>query len=101
MGTIPGLYSGANTSELSFLNQLMGTQQQPYQTGMPVSSLLYQLPRNAQNDALAALGMAPNPSDLYQQALQLYGIDQQKRNQGLSWYESLGALLPYLTGLGK
>ena len=71
------------------------------QEAMAIASLLQELPTTALQQALAAAGAGPSPESLAQTAMQLYGIGQNQRQQGLSWYETLGMALPYLTGALK
>jgi hypothetical protein len=68
------------------------------QEALAIAGMLQELPTNALQQSMAAIGQAPTPESISNMALQLYGIGQANRNQGLSWYETLGSALPYLSG---
>lgn len=120
---IPQAINAAAEGDLSFLNALNVAVNQPQQGAVAaaaqsaglgqtvrneeqarrqeatsLAAMLQELPSAALQQSLAAIGLAPSPESLANTAIQLYGIGQQNRNQGLSWYETLGMALPYLTG---
>jgi hypothetical protein len=66
------------------------------QEAIALMSMLQQLPTTAMQQAMAAIGMGPSPESLMNQLINLYAVGQQGRNQSLSYYQSLGAMLPYL-----
>lgn len=76
--------------------------QQRRNEALSLSSLLYQLPRNAMNDSLAVLNGTPAPGDLFQQALQMINAQEsnrrynQQRND--AFWESIGETLGGLFG---
>jgi hypothetical protein len=67
------------------------------QEALAIAGMLQELPTNALQQSMAAIGQAPSPESISNMALQLYGIGQANRNQGMGWYETLGSALPYLT----
>ena len=75
----------------------IGEERSRQQEALSLVSLLQQLPSMAQQQALAAIGLAPSPESMVNQLMALFQIGQQGRQQGLGSYEMLGALLPYLT----
>lgn len=95
----PAVSAAQTAGQSAGLGQTVRDEQQARrQEALAIATMLQQLPTSAMQQSLAAIGMAPNPESMVNQALQLYGIGQQNRNQGLSWYETLGAALPYLSG---
>jgi hypothetical protein len=60
-------------------------------------TLLYDLPNRSLQQALAVLGMGPAPESVFNSAMGLYNVGQQQRNQGMQWWQQIGALLPYLS----
>ena len=100
MGLIPQVQRASATGDLQFLQMLDQALNAPRQQGLQLSQMLYRLPAQAQNDALAAMGMGPGADSIFQQAMQLYGAQQNASNQNLSYYNMLGQMLPYLLGGG-
>lgn len=124
LGYIPQAQSAAARGDLEFLQSLDAAVNQPEQgaiasagqsaalgqgvrdeqqvrrqEALAISSMLQQLPTLSLQQAMAAIGQGPSPESLANIAIQLYGIGQNQRNQGLSWYQSLGMALPYLSGI--
>ena len=100
MGLIPQVQRASATGDLQFLQMLDEALNRPRQQGLNLSQMLYRLPAQAQNDALAAMGMGPGADSIFQQALQMYGAQQGAANQNLGYYNMLGQMLPYLLGGG-
>ena len=98
LSLIPQTLSAGNAGQLEFLQALDAAVNQPRQQQFPLSSLIYDLPNNALQQALATLGMGPSPQSVFGSAAQLRQLQQQQQAQGLQWYEQLGRLLPFLTG---
>lgn len=99
LGLVPQAQRAGMTGDLSFLQALNTAVNQPMQTGLPLSSLIYDLPNQAMQQALATLGMGgSNPSNVFQSAVQLAQQQGLAQTQGVQWYQQLGALLPYLLG---
>lgn len=101
LAQIPQLQRAGASGDLDFLQALDAAVNRPSEAQMPLSMLQYQIPQQALQQALAAMGMGPSQNDLFNQAMGLYGVQQQQRNQGLDWYQTLGAALPYLLGSGR
>lgn len=99
LALIPQAQRAGMTGDMSFLSQLNQASNQPYQTGVPLSQEIYNLPNQALQNALATLNIGPNPGAVSQSAYQLGALNQNAQNQGTQWYEQLGSLLPYMTGL--
>lgn len=101
LGYIPQAQRAANAGDLEFLQALDAAVNRPAEAQLPLSSMLYQLPRNALQDALAAMGMggtAPTSNDLFNQAMSLYQTQQQQRGQSAQRYGAIFQALPYLLG---
>lgn len=79
--------------------QTRNEEQARRQEALSLAAMLQQLPTTALQQSMAAIGMGPSPESLANTAISLYGIGQQQRNQGLSWYQTLGMALPYLSGM--
>ena len=65
--------------DLNFVNYVQSLINQPGQQGLTVGGLLADLPTQRLNDALAALGIAPNASNVSAQLLQLLAQQQYQR----------------------
>lgn len=97
LGMIPQVMRSGASGDLQFLQALDAAVNQPRQTGLPVSSLLYDLPNNAMQQAMAALGLGSSPANLYNQTLGFGALQQGQRNQGVDSYAALGQMLYWLT----
>ena len=76
--------------------QIRGEEESRRGQGLTIATLLQQLPVQAAQQAMAAIGQAPNPESLINQLIDLYGIGQTTRQQNAEWYGQLGQSLPYL-----
>lgn len=101
LGMIPQLQSASMTGDFEFLQALDQAMNNPMQQGLPLSSLIYDLPNQAQQQALAVLnGTGYNPSSMFNSALGLANYQTGQQNRGIPWYQQLGSLLPFLLGGG-
>lgn len=96
LALIPEIQRAGAMGDVEFLQQLNASLNAPQLGAIATAQQLYQLPMNAAQQAMAAMGMAPSPENLLNGTIQLATLNQQGRQQGLGWYESIGALLPYL-----
>jgi len=76
--------------------QVRGDETVRRQEALTLASILQQLPTAAMQQAMAAIGQAPNPESMINQLITLFGIEQTTRNQNAQYYTSLGQSLPYL-----
>lgn len=98
LAMIPQVQSGNAQQQLQFMQALDAAINKPREQGMALSQSLYRLPAQAQNDALAAMGMGPTGDQLFGQAMSMYQAQNQQQQQGAGYYQMLGQLLPYLLG---
>lgn len=68
-----------------------GEDQQRRNEALSLSSLLYQLPRNAMNDSLAVMNGSPLPGDLFNQAIQLISAQENQRRYGQQQSQAMWA----------
>lgn len=93
LGLIPSVQRAGATGDLSLMEAMNAAINQPGAQAVNYANQNYQLPRNAMNDALGIMGMSPNPSNTFNNALGLYNTQTQNANQsGYAW----GQLLAYL-----
>lgn len=96
LAQIPQLQQAGARGDLDFLQALDAAVNRPAEAQLPLSMLQYQMPQNALQQALAAMGMAPSQNALFNQAMGLYDIEQQRRQQrGPAGY-GIGSALGYL-----
>lgn len=77
--------------QVSINDQLRQEEGQRRQTGLSLSSLLYELPQNAAQGAMAAIGQAGNPTDLFNSLVQLNSITQNNKTQNAAMWAQIGA----------
>lgn len=94
------LETGYDVSRAQSQNQLayqqIAEERAREQEALSLVSLLQQLPTMAQQQALAAVGLAPSPESMVNQLLQLYQIGQQQRQQNLAFWQGLLQMAPFL-----
>lgn len=98
LGYIPQAERAGTEGDLAFLQALDAAVNRPADAQLPLSMLQYQLPQQALQQALMAMGLAPSQTDLFDQAMSLYQVQQQNQNRGLPWWQTMGQVYPYLMG---
>lgn len=96
LGMIPQLQRAGAGGDLAFLEALNAAVNRPEEARVGLEQAQYLMPQDALQQALMALGVGPSQGDLFNQAMGLYGIQQQNRNQGLSSYQSIGQAIPWI-----
>ena len=93
LAMLPEIQRAGVGGDLGLMQMLDAALNLPRQQALPLASLQQDLPNRAMQQALAAMGMGPSPSDLFQQAMQMYQVGQQNQN---NWWGSLGQTMPWL-----
>ena len=96
LSLIPQVQRAAATGDLDFLMSLDAALNASRQQAVPLAVMNQRLPSQALADALGTMGMGPGADSLFNQALGLYGAQQQARQGNAGYYEMLGQALPFL-----
>jgi hypothetical protein len=91
----------ASGQRVGLNEQVRGDEATRRQEALTLASILQQLPTAAMQQAMAAIGQAPNPESMINQLITLFGIGQTTRNQNANYYAQLGQALPYLASSFK
>lgn len=101
LAAVPQVQRAGATGDLSFLQALDAAVNQPAQQAIGLATANQRLPSMAMDDALRVMGLGgSSPDAVFQQAMGLYGAENQQQNQGSDWWQMLGSALPYLLGQG-
>ena len=101
LGLVPQIQRAGATGDLDLLTALNAAVNQPANQAIGYAAQNQRLPSMALQDALAAMGLSgggAGPNAAFNQAMQLYGAQNQQANQGADYYNMLGMILPYLMG---
>lgn len=74
----------------------IGEQRSREQEAQQLLALLYELPNNALQQALAAMGMGPSPESVFSQMMGVQDLQNQNRSIGAQDWSAIGSMLPYL-----
>lgn len=101
LGLVPQVQRAGATGDLALLQALDAAVNQPAQQAIGLATANQRLPSMAMDDALRVMGLGgSSPDSVFQQAMGLYGAQNQQNQQGLDWWQMLGSALPYLLGQG-
>lgn len=93
LGLIPSLQRAGAAGDLNFINQMNASLNGLFQQGMTPATMLYDMPRNALNDALAVMGMGPSGGSLFNQYGSLWNMQNQQQQQGANGWYAFGRAL--------
>ena len=101
LGLVPQVQRAGATGDLALLQALDAAVNQPAGRAIGLATANQRLPSMAMDDALRVMGMGgSSPDAVFQQAMELYGMQNQQNQQGLGYWQMLGSALPYLLGQG-
>lgn len=96
LGMIPSIQDAAVRGDVDFLNLLDQQIRNTYREGMDPVQRKYNIPNDALQQALAALGLGTDPMQLLQMLMQQQQYSQSNSN---ALWGSLGSMLPYILNL--